>query len=349
MKNHVKLLNLLTIFFICNIFGQEPKILFQSDSILKLTIKLHIDETIRDVEVRDYHQAILSYVDEKNVQSNHQVKLKVRGNNRANINTCNFPPLEVNFKKGKAKNTLFEGQNKLKLVTHCKNTSDFTNYVREEYMTYKMYQLLTPISYNVRLCEITYIDLDGQKSPLTQTGFLIERTKDVAKRNDMVVYKDSIVHQDVCNKTELDKLTVFQFLIGNLDWSVPMRHNIKILAPEKRGFPVALPYDFDHSGMVYTAYANPPEGSGITSVRSRVFRGLCRFNNGYDKTFDLYQELKPELFEIVQNSSYLSDKSKKSVEKYLESFYEILDNPKKVNQKIVTVCRAKHKHLYETQ
>jgi len=349
VKNHFKLLNLFTLFFICHIFGQEPKILFQSDSILKLTIKLHTYETIRDVETRDYHDAILSYTDEKNTESIHQVKLKVRGNNRANINTCNFPPLEVNFKKGKTKNTLFEGQNKLKLVTHCKNTSEFSNYVREEYMTYKMYQLLTPISYNVRLCEITYIDLGNEKNPLTQTGFLIERTKDVAARNNMMVYKDSIVHQDVCNKTELDKLTVFQFMIGNLDWSVPMRHNIKILAPEKRGFPVAVPYDFDHSGMVYTAYANPPEGSGITSVRSRVFRGLCRFNNGYDKTFNLYQNLKPELFAIAQNSFYLSDKSKKSVEKYLESFYEILDNPKKVNQKITTVCRAKHKHLYETK
>ena len=349
MKNHFKLLNLFTLFFICHIFGQEPKILFQSDSVLKLTIKLHTYETIRDVEDRAYHSAILSYTDEKNVESIHQVKLKVRGNNRANINTCNFPPLEVNFKKGKSKNTLFEGQNKLKLVTHCKNTSEFSDYINEEYMTYKMYQLLTPISYNVRLCEITYIDLDGEKKPLTQTGFFIERTKHVAARNNMVVYKDSLVHQDVCNKTELDKLTVFQFMIGNLDWSVPMRHNIKILAPEKRGFPVAVPYDFDHSGIINTAYANPPEGSGITSVRSRVFRGLCRFNNGYDKTFDLYQELKPELFALAQNSSYLSDRSKKSVEKYLESFYDILDNPKKVDQKIVTACRAKHKHFYDTK
>ena len=127
------------------------------------------------------------------------------------------------------------------------------------------------------------------------------------------------------------------------------RHNIKIIAPAERGFPVAVPYDFDHAGMIYTSYANPPEFSGITSVRSRVFRGLCRFNNGYNKTIDLYQKLKPDLFSLVQNDPYLSDRSKKSLEKYLESFYEILDNLKKVSQKIRTVCRAKHKHLYETQ
>lgn len=349
MKKHFNLLNLFAIFFICNVFAQEPKKLFQSDTVLKLTIKLHVNEVINDLEEREYHEATLSYLDDKQEQSTHQIKLKVRGNNRADVRTCNFPPLEVNFKKNTTKNSVFEKQNKLKLVTHCKDTQEFSDYVREEYIIYKMYEIITPISFKVRMCEVTYIDLDNKKKPITQTGFLIERIKDVAKRNDMVVFKDSIAHQDVCNKTEIDKLTIFQYLIGNLDWSVPMRHNIKILAPEKRGFPVAVPYDFDHAGLVYTSYANPPEGSGITSVRSRVFRGLCRFNNGYYKTIDLYQKLKPDLFSLVQNDPYLSDRSKKSVEKYMESFYDILDNPKKVEQKISTVCRAKHQHLYETK
>jgi len=112
MKNRLKLLNLFVIFFICNIFGQEPKVLFQSEAVLKLTIKLHINEVIRDVEVRDSHEAILSYIDAKNLESKHQIKLKVRGNNRANPNTCSFPPLEINFKKKQRKNLVFEGQKK---------------------------------------------------------------------------------------------------------------------------------------------------------------------------------------------------------------------------------------------
>jgi len=349
MKNHFQLLNLLTLFFICTIFGQETKILFQSDSILKLTIKLHTSKVISDVEARDYHEAILSYVDDKNMESIHPIKLKVRGNNRANINVCNFPPLEINFKKNKTKNSVFEGQNKLKLVTHCKNEALYSEYVQEEYITYKLYQIISALSFKVRLCKITYIDQDNQNNSITQTGFLIEDIKDVAVRNDMVVYKDSIRNQDVCNRTELDKLTLFQFMIGNLDWSVPMRHNIKILAPQEGGFPVAIPYDFDHAGILNTAYANPPENLNISSVKTRVFRGLCRFNDGYYKTIDQYQNLKPELFSIVQNVSFLEDKNKKSMKNYLESFYEILDNPKKVDQKIATACRVKHQHLYETK
>lgn len=348
MNNYKNLLILLILLFINKVFGQEPKILFQTDSILKLTIKLHLNEVIHDTEIRDYHQAKLSYFNQNSKESIHIIKIKVRGKSRTNVNICRFPPLELNFKKKKTENSLFEGQNKLKLVTHCKNAKAYSDYILEEYMTYKMYQLITPFSHRVRLCEITYIDLDKPKNTITQVGFLIENIKDVAERNNMMVYKDSIIHQDFCNKTELDKLTIFQFMIGNLDWEVSLRHNIKLISPSKRDFPIAVPYDFDYAGIIFTSYAVPPESLKISSVRTRLFRGLCRLNNGYDVTLDYYQKLKPDLFSLVNNSNYLSDKSIKSVDKYLESFYKILDDPKLVNQKIVTSCWITHKHLYET-
>ena len=333
--------------FVLGSYGQETKKLFTSDNILQLKIEFHMNDLIKDVEVRDYHDAILSMMNEDTVLHEFKVKLKVRGNNRANKKTCKFPPLEVNFGKKSVKNSVFENQNKLKLVTHCRNSKDFYDYVTKEYMTYKLYQLVTPVSFNVRLCEITYVDLDNQNETSTQIGFFIEKIKDVAKRNDMVVNKDSIKHQDFCNKKELDKLTIFQFMIGNLDWSVPNRHNIKILSPEETGLPIAVPYDFDFAGIVSTPYAKPPDDMNIANVRTRVFRGLCRFDNGYGGTLDYFQTLKPKFIQLTRTSTYLSDKSKKSVDKYLESFYTILDNPKLLSQKVTTVCRAKHKHLYE--
>ena len=215
-------------------------------------------------------------------------------------------------------------------------------------MTYKLYEVVSPKSFKSRLCEITYIDLDKSNRTITKVGILIENIKDVAKRNDMVVYKDSIKHQDFCNRTELDKLMMFQFMIGNLDWAIEHRHNIKLISPRERGLPIAVPYDFDHAGIIYTSYAAPPESANLSSVRLRLFRGLCRSNYGYDKTLDLYQKLKPDFFELIKKEPYLSDKSKKSMKKYLESFYDILDDPKKVDTKIVTACRITHNHLYET-
>ena len=347
MKQLAKIILLFLILFsIEQSYGQETKILFQSDSILKLTIKLHLNELIHDLEIRDEYEAILSYVDDNNIESIHDIKLKVRGKSRSEVDICKFPPLEINFKKNKTKNTLFEGQNKLKLVTHCNYGTEFRRYVIEEYLIYKMYQIVSAYSHSVRLCEITYVDLDQNKKPFTKIGFLIEQIKDVAKRNNMVIYRDSIPHQDFCNRKELDKLTVFQYMIGNLDWEIKLRHNIKLIAPEERDFPIAVPYDFDYSGIINTSYAATPEELGLQSTKTRLFRGFCRFNDGYKITLDYYQQIKPDLFNLVSTSDYLNERNKNAFEYYLESFYEILDNPKKVNQKITTACRVRHKHLY---
>jgi hypothetical protein len=349
MKRIEKILFLLLILYSLGpTYGQEPKILFQSDSILKLTIKLHLNEVIHDLKIRDDHEAILSYTDNNNLESTHNIKLKVRGKSRSKVNICKFPPLEINFKKNKTKNSLFEGQNKIKLVTHCNYGSEFRRYVAEEYFIYKMYQTVSPYSHNVRLCEITYIDLDKSKNQFTKIGFLIEPIKDVAERNDMVVYKDTIAHQDLCNRKELDKLIFFQYMIGNMDWEIALRHNIKLIEYREGGFPIAIPYDFDFSGMINTSYAAPPEGFGYQkSVRNRSFRGFCRFNNGYSTTLDFYQKIKPDIFTLVRTSNYLTERNKNSVEKYLESFYKVMDDPKKFNQKINRACWIDHEHLYQ--
>ena len=155
MKPLEKIFLLLLVLYLSSpAYGQEPKKLFQSDSILKLTIKLHLNEVIHDLKTREDHDAVLSYIDDKNVESKHFIKVKVRGKSRSKVNICKFPPLEINFKKNETKNSLFEGQNKIKLVTHCNYESEFRRYVGEEYLIYKMYQVVTPYSHNVRLCEL---------------------------------------------------------------------------------------------------------------------------------------------------------------------------------------------------
>ncbi len=77
----------------------------------------------------------------------------------------------------------------MKLVAHCQNDRSFEEYVQREYLIYKMYQHITPISFNVRLCRITYVDENKPKQQNIHYGFLIESIKDVAKRNDLTVLK----------------------------------------------------------------------------------------------------------------------------------------------------------------
>ena len=124
--------------------------------------------------------------------------------------------------------------------------------------------------------------------------------------------------------------------------------NLKMLKLNKvsEPAPYVIPYDFDYTGMVNTHYAEVPPEIGVANVRVRVFRGLCRMSGGYDDALSHFQELRPEIYALY-NDSLLSDKSKSSSIKFIDSFYKVLDNPKSFDQKIFKACRANHKHLFE--
>ena len=318
--------------------------LFESDDLLHIKIKFNLKETINDREVRDEHEGTLYYGEDNDSLS---IKLRVRGMTRARPTLCKFPPLRVNFKKKQVKGTLFEGQDKIKLVTHCNARNINEEYVLREYTVYKLYQIISDYSFRVRLCRITYIDSSGKSDDDEFYGFFIEDIDDLAASKNMEQYKGSLLNQDAFYREELDKLVFFQFMIGNLDWSVPKQHNFKLIYGEEIPTPVAVPYDFDFSGMVNTSYAKPPPEIPVATVRERNFRGFCRHPGVYEAVATEFIELKPELYNLYSSSPYLSEKSIDQSIKYLDSFYKILDNKKDFEKKIVKACRIDHRHIYE--
>jgi hypothetical protein len=331
-----------------NVIGQgDAKALFSTDDILQLKISMKVEEVTTDLEERVEHDAILSYQNPDGTHQNLDIKVSVRGKTRTNTRVCRFPPLKLNFKKKKVANTIFAGQNKLKLVTHCNTRPINEEYILREYYVYKIFQLVSQYSLKVRLCRVIYEDVDGEFDATPHYGFLIEDIDDLAERNGMIEYKEKIINQESCNREELDRLMLFQFLIGNLDWSIPYRHNFKLIADAERPMPIAVPYDFDYSGMVNTTYAKVPPDIDVPNVRTRVFRGLCRVNGGYDKPLAFFQQIKPEIYALYQESEYLSDKSRDSAIKYLNDFYKVLDNPKQTKFRIVEACRVRHKHMFQ--
>ena len=327
--------------------SQNPKVLFASEDILELTIRVDVKSLVNDREVRDEHNAILWHLENGELKTQHEIKLVVRGKNRTRTDVCSFPPLTVNFKKKQVENSIFEGQNKLKLVSHCKKQNSFKDYIFKEYLIYKLYEEITEQSLKVRLCKINWIDKKNPDGQETYYGFLIEDIDDSAERNGKIEFDKKIGSQQSCNNELLEKLTFFQFMIGNLDWSIPHQHNIKLIADENGGLPVPIPYDFDASGFVNAPYAVPPGNLSLASIRTRVFWGLCRPDKGYNNTADYYKHNKENFLNIVSEFSLLSDKAKKSTVKYMEGFFEILENEKQFNKKIVRACRAQHKHLFE--
>ena len=330
----------------CSLYSQKPKKLFRSDSVLELTITMPLKDVINNRKERQEYDSKLSYMAADGTAFEHAIKVKVRGKTRAFKQICTFPPLELGFDKKDTENSIFKGQKKMKLVAHCQNDRSFEEYVQREYLIYKMYQHITPISFNVRLCRITYVDENKPKQQNIHYGFLIESIKDVAKRNDLTVFKGKLRNQETLNKDNLDKLIFFEYLIGNLDWSITERHNMKVLIGDKGALPVAVPYDFDYSGLVNTPYALPPEELNLPDVRTRLFRGFCRKDN-YQETINFYKGIENDLRSELTNLSSLNGKSVNSVSKYMDGFFEILNSDKDVDKKIVRACKVDHKHAYE--
>jgi len=347
---HVKILLFLTLLTCGFVYGQtsaEVNPLFSSDEILEVRLVMDVEKVIKDINVRDEHPATFSYKEADGSEKSFDIKVVVRGKTRTNIKVCKFPPLKLNFKKKAVKNSLFAGQNKLKLVTHC-NTKDINEeYIIREYYVYKLQQLVTPFSFRVRLCKVIYEDTAGDFDPTPHYGILIEDIDDLAARNGMVEFERKIPNQEVCERTELDRIMMFQYLVGNLDFSVPKRHNFKLVADSVKPQPVAVPYDFDYTGLVSTSYAKPPPDLEVASVKVRVFRGLCRQEGGYDDAQNHFNKLKPDIYDLYNSSDYLSEKSIASATKFIDGFYKVLENPKSFDQKIFKACRANHKHMYQ--
>jgi hypothetical protein len=342
------LFSLLLLLASSSLQAQKAKELFRDDEVLDVTLTLDTKKVYNDTDERENHAATISWSDSSGTKTDIPIKVKIRGKTRAMKATCKIPPLFLNFKGAETKGTPFHKQKKIKLVTHCKDSKSYKEYVKKEYLAYKLYELISPYGFKVRLCRITYVDSKKPEDSSTHYGFLLESIKDLAKRNDMKEYDGLIRNQEALDKDNLDKLVLFQYMIGNLDWSVPKRHNIKIMLAEDGSLPVGVPYDFDYSGIVDAPYAVPPEGIEIPDVTSRVFRGLCR-DQGYKNQIQYYKTMQTTFTDEVKNAAFLDEKSRSEVLQYLQEFYRDINNPRVVEKDIDQACRAKHKHRYEYQ
>lgn len=302
----------------------ERQRLFSSDSVLVFTLTAPFQRLLKDRGDKPVpHLAQLSYAGGAEALP---VKLTVRGNFRRKRANCVFPPLFLDVSKKKAGNTPFANQKKLKLVTHCQNEE----YVVREYLVYRLYNLVSENSFRARLCKVTYVDSAGKLKPETRWAALLEDEDDLVKRNGGMPNKLRQLSAYDMDSLSMATVAVFEYLIGNTDWSVPYRHNIRLLTLPTYKDPVPVPYDFDHAGIVETDYAMPAEQLGIASVRDRLYRGLAYPSEVFQRVFDRFNQLKPQFYALYQNDSRLSPAYVKRTLRYFDDFYETINKPSTV-------------------
>ena len=193
---------------------------------------------------------------------------------------------------------------KIKLVKPCKNGKIYEDYLENEYLIYKVYQILEPdYSYRVRKLEVTYIDTSEKIKTKTSPSFVIENDKQLAKRTNSIPIEVKGLNYDYIDRKRADAMSVFQFMIGNTDWSLPGLHNMILLkdTDPNKNLVVAVPYDFDYSGIVNTGYAVPNEDLAIETVRERLYRGFCGEEGDIESAIELVNSRKKEILNLYSN------------------------------------------------
>ena len=324
------------------------KPLFAADDLLNLRIEAPFADLLRAAPRStagfDAKLTVLS-----GTQETLAIKLSPRGISRRNPENCDFPPLRIEFKDKPDAASLFKGQHTLKLVTHCRGEFKYQDYNLLEYAAYKIQNILTPASFRVRLAEIDYVDAGSGAVRIHRHGFLVEDIHELAERNGLKEIKAAKIEPGQVSASATAKSDLFQYMIGNLDWSdfaaVPGTnccHNVKLIgvAADSRHDLIPVPYDYDSSGFVNAPYALPPQGVPINSVRNRYYRGLCQFNAQATEAAQQFLANRAAMLASLANTPALSDIRKKSNADYLEAFFSELADPDKFQHRVLAHCRG---------
>jgi hypothetical protein len=311
--------------------------LFKNDDILNLSLRFDITNYQRRKPKEEYINAVLTYHISDKDSVNKEVKLKSRGEMRNGY--CDFPPIRLNFKKNDSKFSDINKIDKIKLVTHCEYGNEENLF--KEYLIYKLFNVLTDTSFRVRLVRMEYINTYKKSKPIKTYAFFIEPIEMLGERTNSVEVTSLNLTQKHIYPEMMDRLAIFNYMIGNTDWSVPNQHNVKILSKltaDYSGLGMVVPYDFDYSGLVNASYAVPFEGLGIKSVTERRYVAICRSEEVFIKALKEFQDKKDEFYRVINEFPLLKDRVKKEMINYLDSFYSGFDTRNSVVRDILYGC-----------
>lgn len=275
----------------------------------------------------------------------HPIELAARGFSRRTEN-CEFPPLRVTLTDKPPAGSLFAGQHKLKLVVHCRDNDRYEQLVLREYAAYRLYNLLAPASYRVRLARVTYVD--GGKQLAQRWGFFIEDTGDLADRLAAKEIRASSVPNAALDPAAGARVALFEYMIANSDWEFiagpagqECCHNSKLLGPsaDARRSLIPVPYDFDYTGLVNAPYALPAEAMRLASVRGRRYWGLCQHNDEVLKQAPAFVAARPALEAQIAAIPGLDDGNRRDMIAFLAGFFADIATPDQIGKRLLKDCR----------
>ena len=320
----------------------EARPLFQSADPLEFTLTANFNALNKDrkTESATRYPGVITVTGKDGAPRNISVKLSARGHFRRMARNCSVVPLRVEFPKNGTAGTAFDGQTTLKLGTGCEDSKEYEQITLREYLTYPIFNMVTPLSFRARLARATYTDEKSKKKSSARYALFIENENDVARRNEgRVVELSRVVFTDLVNEA-LTRMMLFEFMIGNTDASIWALHNVRLLQKPDRTL-IAVPYDFDLSGFVHAPYAIPDRNLGLRSVVDRMYRGPCRTTEEFDAAAAPFRAKRTDILELVASLRDLDSSARSEMKDYLEGFFRTIDKPASIKKQFVDGCKPK--------
>lgn len=307
----------------------EGRVLFAADTPieLKLVGNFKVISRDRDTLSTTEYWGEVQMADGKGGELKLPVQLRTRGHYRLSNRNCSFVPLRLDFKKSEVKETVFDGQDKLKLVTHCNPNPIYEEYMIREYLAYKVHNLITPRSYRARLARVTYVDSATGKTVETRNGVFLEHEDDVARRMEGEIVEIRRALFDDVDPAQVLELSIFAAFVGHVDWSLSALHNVRLVR-QQNGNLLPVIYDLDFTGLVGTKYSTPDPRLGIRSVKERLYRGPCKDPAELTQFFAPYREKKDAILALYRDTPGLDGRYRNDATAFLNQWFKMLDTPR---------------------
>jgi hypothetical protein len=316
----------------------ENSPLFASDTVVRITLTgdwkaLGGD---RDTLHPKLRPGTLAYTDSAGRAVKIPVTLSTRGHFRLSRATCSFPPLRVAFDSGGTKHTLFAGQRALKLGVHCNNSDLYEQYVLREYLAYRTHNLVTPLSFRARLARVRYVDARDTNKVNERWGMFVESERELGERlGGKVITARGGLYEEVAD-TSAALLGLWEYFIGNTDFSMGALHNVRLVATPQ-GM-VAVPYDFDFSGLVDTRYSAPDPRLPIKTVRERLYRGPCLTDEQVTAALAHFTSKRDAIKSLYESFQPIDRGYAKHALDYLDDFFNESRDPRRFARHLKDTC-----------
>jgi hypothetical protein len=314
----------------------NPPPMFTAAAPVEFTLMAPFGKLKKDRAVQtEWRQAELFF---KSDSGSGRVPVRVRTRGIWRKKNCEIPPLMLNFTNDSSKKTPFARLDRARFTLHCRNNDDYEQYVLQEFNLYRVQKLLTPLSYDVRLARVTYVDSEKKDTLMTRWAFFSETDESFVARQGVKHVTTQGAGPDDVEPEASAFYGVFQYFVGNSDFSIRALHNAVLVLKGYQHYPVAR--DFDWSGAVNARYCQPNAILKIRTCTQRIMRGFCHAPADFEKQFANFREKKDAIYALYRDPLMAPMKPEVVAQtlKYFDEFYDIINDPKKAKREIVDAC-----------